>query len=46
MLFSCFLIKNERDRINEGSIRGGNQELRGLENMSLCTAGSRLSWPV
>lgn len=41
MLFSCFLIKNEQDHINRGFSSGGNQESRGLENMSLCTAGSR-----
>lgn len=35
MLFSCFLIKNERDHINRVSSSGGNQESHGLENVSM-----------
>lgn len=30
ILFLCFLIKNERDHIDEGSSHGGNEELHGL----------------
>jgi len=43
MIFSFFLIKNEKDHISGDFSSGGNEESRGLENTSLYTAGSRQS---